>query len=291
MIWKRVLVATDFSPPSRIALRSAQALVARTAGTLQLVHVLPPLPPRYKLLIGSFGIPDLERERMQVAEREMERLVRRVRSSRIAIEGFVRTGTPWEELLAAADELGSELICLGNSGHSRLERLFLGSTAENVVRRCRIPVLVTRRAPIRKIERVLLPVDLGPASEDAVRFALERLPRRARLEAYFVVPPPPPLDPQMMNLVAEPKAIEKELRAWLARLGATRARPGVRVLGDPAHEILQRARRSRADLIVISTHGRRGLARLLLGSVAEKVVRYAERPVLVLPGPGRAKTR
>ena len=291
MIWKRILVATDFSPPSRVALRSAQALASHGAGTLQLVHVLTPLPPRYKLLIGSFGIPDLERERMKIAERQMERLMRRIRATRTAVEGFIRTGTPWEEILAAADELESGLICLGNSGHSRLERLLLGSTAENVVRRCRIPVLVTRRAAVRRIERVLLPVDLGPASEDAVRFALEHLPRRARLEAYFVVPPPPPLDPQLMNLVAEPKELEKELRAWLAKLGAGRVRHAVRVLGDPAHEILQRARRGRADLIVISTHGRTGLAHWLLGSVAEKVVRYATRPVLVLPGPGRGGAR
>jgi nucleotide-binding universal stress UspA family protein len=287
MTWTRVLVATDFSAAARVALRSAQHLVARTGGTIQLVHVLGPLPPRYKLLIGSFGLPDLERERVAVAEREMQRVLHRVRAGRIAIEGFVRTGAPWEEILKAADELGSELVCLGNSGHSRLERLLLGSTAENVVRRSPVPVLVTRRAPLRAIERVLLPVDLGPASEDAVRFALDRLPRKARLEAWFVVPPPPPLDPQLMNLVADPKAVEKELRAWLAKIGARRVRPGVRVLGDPAHEILQRARRTRADLIVISTHGRRGLAHALLGSVAEKVVRYAERPVLVLPGPGR----
>jgi nucleotide-binding universal stress UspA family protein len=287
MTWTRVLVATDFSAAARVALRSAQHLVARTGGTIQLVHVLGPLPPRYKLLIGSFGLPDLERERVAVAEREMQRVLHRVRAGRIATEGFVRTGAPWEEILKAADELGSELVCLGNSGHSRLERLLLGSTAENVVRRSPVPVLVTRRAPLRAIERVLLPVDLGPASEDAVRFALDRLPRKARLEAWFVVPPPPPLDPQLMNLVADPKAVEKELRAWLAKIGARRVRPGVRVLGDPAHEILQRARRTRADLIVISTHGRRGLAHVLLGSVAEKVVRYAERPVLVLPGPGR----
>jgi nucleotide-binding universal stress UspA family protein len=287
MTWTRVLVATDFSAAARVALRSAQHLVARTGGTIQLVHVLGPLPPRYKLLIGSFGLPDLERERVAVAEREMQRVLHRVRAGRIATEGFVRTGAPWEEILKAADELGSELVCLGNSGHSRLERLLLGSTAENVVRRSAVPVLVTRRAPLRAIERVLLPVDLGPASEDAVRFALDRLPRKARLEAWFVVPPPPPLDPQLMNLVADPKAVEKELRAWLAKIGARRVRPGVRVLGDPAHEILQRARRTRADLIVISTHGRRGLAHVLLGSVAEKVVRYAERPVLVLPGPGR----
>jgi nucleotide-binding universal stress UspA family protein len=287
MTWTRVLVATDFSAAARVALRSARHLVARTGGTIQLVHVLGPLPPRYKLLIGSFGLPDLERERVAVAEREMQRVLHRVRAGRIATEGFVRTGAPWEEILKAADELGSELVCLGNSGHSRLERLLLGSTAENVVRRSAVPVLVTRRAPLRALERVLLPVDLGPASEDAVRFALDQLPRKARLEAWFVVPPPPPLDPQLMNLVADPKAVEKELRAWLAKIGARRVRPGVRVLGDPAHEILQRARRTRADLIVISTHGRRGLAHVLLGSVAEKVVRYAERPVLVLPGPGR----
>jgi nucleotide-binding universal stress UspA family protein len=60
-------------------------------------------------------------------------------------------------------------------------------------------------------------------------------------------------------------------------------------MADPAAAVLEAARQTDVDLLVLTTHGRRGVKRAMLGSVAEKVVRHADRPVLVLPGPGRER--
>ena len=284
--WRKILVATDFSPSARVALRSAEALTSQVGGTLELVHVLPRLPEPYKLIIGSFGSPELEKTRLQQAETQLERELSTVRARGLAIEGFVRTGQPWKEILEAAREVQADLVTLGNSGHSRLERLLLGSTAENVVRRSPVPVLVSRRRPLRKIARVLVPVDLGEGSRNALRFAVERLPESVELDALFVVPPPVSIDPYVLNLTADVPALELKLRVFLDEAGASRARAEVVLFREPAAEILDQAERRRAQLILLSTHGRRGPAHLLQGSVSEKVVRYADRPVLVLPGPG-----
>jgi nucleotide-binding universal stress UspA family protein len=161
--------------------------------------------------------------------------------------------------------------------------LLLGSTAGAVLRRSPVPVLVTRRRALSSVRRVLLPVDFDVGSERAARFVAGRLPARAAVHALFVVPPPLSVDPDLLNYVADERAIERDLRGFLSSTGLARARYEVRMFGEPAEEILRAARRVGADLIVISTHGRSGLPRHLLGSVAEKVVHHADRPVLVLP--------
>jgi nucleotide-binding universal stress UspA family protein len=286
--WKKILVATDFSPSARIALRSAQALAEEVGATIQIVHVLPPLDPRYAALIGSLGDPDVQRIRMKNAEEALSDVLDRVQSPRVAREGFIRIGVPWRQIIEAARELQAELICIGNSGHSRVERLLLGSTAENLVRRSAVPLLITRRRPLRGVKRVLVPVDLEEGSRATLRFALERLPAGAAIEAIFVIPPPVGIDPSMLNFVADQPRVARELGKFLEKAGAGDAKYSVHLFGDPADKILRRADRMRADLILLATHGRRGVERFFLGSVAEKVVRHAERPVLVLPGRGRA---
>ena len=282
--WKKILVGTDFSPSSRVALRSAIALAERVGATLHVVHVMEPLAPRYEFLLGSFDTTVNESERMRRAGAHLNRLLGRVRAPGVALEGDVRRGRAWEQLLGAAREVEARIICIGNSGHSRLERLLLGSTAENVVRHSPIPVLVTRRRPLRKIARAILPLDFSAGAEAAARFAARRLPVGVRLHAVHVVPPPPPM-PEFFTYDAEPAILKRQLRSLLAKAGVRKASLEVVVFEDPAQTILNRSRSLGADVILISTHGRSGLDRLMLGSLAEKVIRYADVPVLVLPGP------
>jgi nucleotide-binding universal stress UspA family protein len=283
----RILVATDFSASARIALQSARALAGRSGGALALVHVLEPLPARYRMLIQGLGTPDLERLRREGAGKALARDVARARAAGGSVESFLREGKPWHEILETAREWRADAICLGNSGRSRLERLLLGSTVENILRHSALPLLITRTRPLSKLDRVFLPVDFDEGSQAALRFAVENLPKRSRLDALFVLPPPFPLDPYGVVIDGREKTIGRDLRAFLRRHGAGRAHARVILWGDPPDEILRAARRARADLVVLSTHGRRGLPRALMGSVAEKVVRYADRPVLVLPPPGR----
>jgi nucleotide-binding universal stress UspA family protein len=279
-----VLAATDFSPCSRAALKSAPALLA-PGGSLHVVHVVEPLPARYGFFMKGVDGEDLDRLRRKKAERHLARLVRRLEGPGRGVVRHVRVGRPWEELLSTIRETEAELLCLGNSGLSGFERLVLGSTAGNVLRRSTVPVLVTRRRPLSNVRRVLVPVDFEDGSEQALRFVADRVPTRSHVHALFVVPPPLSIDPHLLNYVADERAIERDLRKLLIGAGMRRARFEVRLFGEPAGEIVRAARRIAADLIVISTHGRAALAHALLGSVAERVAQRADRPVLVLPGP------
>jgi nucleotide-binding universal stress UspA family protein len=289
--WKKILIATDFSPTARVALRSAVNLSQQVGGTIEVVHVVEPLKPPYTFLLEAAGAPSLEEMQIERGEKHLERLLRLVGSGRAARHGFVRRGKPWKEILAAAEELETDLICLGNSGHSHVERLLLGSTAENVVRRSSIPVLVSRKKPLGRVRRLLVPIDFEEGSMNALRFALARFPEDVVITALYAIPPLITIDPQILNYYADHPRVERDMRAFLDRLGAERARHEVAMFEDAAAAIVDRAESSRADLTLLSTQGRRGVARYMLGSVSEKVIRYSERPVLVLPGPSQAKNK
>lgn len=281
--WKNVVVAVDFSPGAQAALRSAESLVGPT-GTIHVVHVV-----KTPFLVGPWieGPVDLEARWTDTAREALEKIAAGI-DSRRRVRTHLRAGDPWREILTVAREESAELLVVGSSGHSGIKRLLLGSTAENLVRHSGVPVWVARAAPLTAIRRVLLPIGFDEGSKLAVRFASRRWPEVMELEALHVIPPVPAILP-VMEAGFEPdrRATEQELRELLDAAGGERARLEVVVVGDPAAEILKHAEASNPDLIVLATHGREGLDHALLGSVAEKVLRHAPGPVLVLPGPGR----
>lgn len=288
--WKRILVATDFSPSAEVALRSAERLARDAGGSLIVAHVVEPISPGYSTGRSTLGAEDIE----TVSEREAHATLRKVvagsRKRRARVQEVLRVGKPWVEILEVAREEGVEAICLGNSGRSLFERLLLGSTAENVVRRSPLPVLVTRNAPLEKVRRITVPVAFDPGSKQALRVSLEAFSANTVVTAIHVIVPASTFDPMVGTLIPDEAATDEELRDYLGRKALGRARLEVRVASDVTSAILHHAQERKTDLIVISTHGRRGFARALLGSAAEKMVRYADRPVLVLPGPGRGWT-
>jgi universal stress protein A len=156
------------------------------------------------------------------------------------------------------------------------------------VRHTDVPVLIVRDRALTDVRRILVPVDFDPGTKLAIRFALDRFPS-SEIAALHVVAPLPPADPVVGPLVPNLAAIRGEVRALLDKAGAGRVAESVRLMADPADAVLEAAREMDVDLLVVATHGRRGVTRALLGSVAEKIVRHADRPVLVLPGPGRER--
>jgi nucleotide-binding universal stress UspA family protein len=154
---------------------------------------------------------------------------------------------------------------------------------------------VKRRATARgskPIRRILHATDFSPASRPAFRMALGLARReRATLLLLHVLTPPSPFVPiggevpasYLELLAAARRDARRRLAALLARARAAGARTGTRLVeGGPADEILKAGRRWHPDLIVIGTHGRGGVRRFLMGSVAEHVVRRASRPVLTV---------
>jgi nucleotide-binding universal stress UspA family protein len=284
--WTRILAPTDFSPSAESAMRSAEYLCRQERARLDLLHVIQLPAPSY---LGRLGLDrDLRQTWIVGAREQLAELARGFAGSELEVETILREGKPWSEILDVARERGTDLICLGNSGHSALERMLLGSSAENVVRRSDVPVLIVRDRPLTGVRRILVPVDFDPGTKVAIRFALAKFPA-AEISALHVVAPLPPANPVVGPLVPNLAAIREKIRRLLDNSGAREVTESVRLMADPAEAVLEAARETEVDLLVLTTHGRRGVKRAMLGSVAEKVVRHADRPVLVLPGPGRER--
>jgi nucleotide-binding universal stress UspA family protein len=183
---------------------------------------------------------------------------------------------------------------MGTQGRTGWDRLQLGSTAETVLQRAPCPVLTVHASivadvPARpqriKLTRILVAMDFSICSQAALRSAAmwgHRL--KAQLFLVHALQSPAAAPARETNL---PKSLrEKAERRVQAALGVASANELIADLilapGDPVKVILDQAKRLRADFIVLGTHGRRGLRRLVLGSVAESVVRRAGCPVLVV---------
>ena len=144
------------------------------------------------------------------------------------------------------------------------------------------------------ITRILVPVDLSEPSNRALSYAVELADKfAAKLTILYVVPEPAAVLPDMMMPVPVAPPDDDELTAagrqslaeLIAAKGLGRLNPDADVrIGNAKDEILAAAKDTHADLIVLGTHGRGGLAHLFLGSVAEEVVRAAKCPVLTLRG-------
>jgi nucleotide-binding universal stress UspA family protein len=152
-----------------------------------------------------------------------------------------------------------------------------------------------------RIKKILAPIDFSSCSTASLAQAAEFARQLgAELEVLHVWEMPHGLRPDLMVWIegtdAKPVSeiaredAAREMESFLAASSpATRPHADVRLEGgDPVDRILLAARERGADLIVMGTHGRRGLSHLLLGSVAEKVVRRAHCPVLTVPAPGGA---
>ena len=178
---------------------------------------------------------------------------------------------------------------MASHGWSGFDRFLLGSITEGVVRKIRKPVLVVRSQPMRlkDVARILVPLDGSELSEKALGPAQQM----ARITGATLVLCQI-LDTAHLNqtlpaiLEGRQKDIEP-IRKYLEQR-ASELDPEIRsnllwTVGSPARAILQLCAQQQIDLVVMSTHGRGGLKRLMLGSVAENVVRGSDGPVLLVP--------
>lgn len=181
-----------------------------------------------------------------------------------------------------------DLVVLGTHGQTGLLHVLLGSVAEKIVRHSPSPTLVVRGAFHWPPRCLLLPLDFDDSAEEALLAASElRRVFNARVEAIHVVAPPAPMAYPPEALIAFPafnpeaaeRAAGKRLREIADKHPSLPVVPHV-TTGQAAARICEKAREIGADLILIPTHGRSGLSRLLIGSVAEQVVRYAPCQVL-----------
>lgn len=139
---RRILVPIDFSDCSKNALISAVPLARQSGATLLVVHVIDPAYPSDPCLINQFE--EWETSAVESSRRWLSELVARVVPAEVEARTFVRTGSAAGEIVEAASELQADLIILPTHGYTGLKHVVFGSTAENVVRHSRCPVLTLR---------------------------------------------------------------------------------------------------------------------------------------------------
>jgi nucleotide-binding universal stress UspA family protein len=305
---RRILFATDFSQWTRRAEDYACALACswKAALTVLCVAEFPPeLNPNYT--VNQQYLAEL----LKNASSQLADLKVRAERRGVAVTTRVATGIPSEEVIAAARAEDSDLIVVGTRGKTGLAHVLLGSTAERVIRGTPCPVLAVRTEEADKedegvlsrpmtMARILVPIDFSDCSLAALEYAAMVAQQAVASLTLLHV-----LEPVSYGLdfdLGHFRSREDVRESWTKRLeelASSHRHLNVPIEyrlrgGFPVDSILDSAQTLPCDLIVMGTHGRRGISHTISGSVAEAVLRIARCPVIAVRspkfGPGHRRT-
>lgn len=236
------------------------------------------------LLVQAVYVANAEAEAVELpdilrthAAKHLESVADPLRSQGARVRTIARVGDAADVILDVAAEEKATLIAMSTHGRSGLARWIRGSVAEKVLRAGRVPVLALRSFPAPPpadipLKRVLVPLDATDLSLEVLDPVIELASLFGSSVTLLHVCDGPACSVPVPELT---RAFER------VRQRGVEVQPVMRK-GDPAGQILDVARELKADLIAMTTHGRRGLSRWTLGSVAEKVLRGAETPLLIV---------
>jgi nucleotide-binding universal stress UspA family protein len=290
-MYRSLLVPLDGSGLAEHALPLALSIARRTGATLHLVRVHTPVPAGVEAIDST----------MDDSAREEESIYLNAMTTRLTAAAAVPVSSRLLDgpIAAVLDEhalaMGSDLIVMTTHGRGLFARFWLGSVADELARRVSIPVLMVRPQPgppelraDKVLQHVLIPLDGSTLAEQMIEPAVDlAYSMQAACTLLQVIPP---LGRHSIILHGQHRRhAEAYLEAILARLPAQTMHVRARVVSSeqPAVAILAEARAHNIDLIALATHGRGGFKRLLLGSVADKVLRGASASVLVYHPSGK----
>jgi nucleotide-binding universal stress UspA family protein len=288
-----IVVPIDFSETSLKALDYALALGGEFGSQIHLVHALE-MPTAFNSLPKP-ATAFWDKDGKKSASTRLNDLIEERFGEWITANSEVRTERPYLAICETARERKADLIIIGTHGFSGLKHLFLGSTAERVIRHAPCSVLTVRTQNLRRAQAVvkpkklLVPTDFSKSAEVALRSAVA-LAKEFGTQLYllYVVPAHhqagefDSIDYQSFEAY-ELKAAQKTLVSMSKQLIANKISVEIEIRrGRPATEINAAARELGVDLIAISTHGRTGWQHALLGGTTEEVVRHSVCPVLIV---------
>jgi nucleotide-binding universal stress UspA family protein len=297
-----ILVPLDGSVFAEQSVQVAAALGRKSGAALHLLSVHEPMPVAALPLEFPAAISDLDERSRENLEEYLQSLADLLRGSDgLSVVTAVPTGRAADEIARYVESQRIDLVVMATHGRSGPSRWWLGSTADRLLRRVTVPVLLLppSRLPYpTEFRRVLLALD-GEIEDPVVEAALA-LAGVANTRRWVLARVVEPGIPVVSGLAARPARLppdwtqrrETEARNYLARLRDRLQVTGVDVNTQilvgrgVASQILQLAGALGSDCIVAGTHGARGMERVLLGSVADKIVRGSEIPVLVAPSAG-----
>jgi len=296
---EKIVVGIDFSSEAEIAAHQALGIARHLGSELVLVHVCATV----ELPVVSEKARGEERalqERWRGAEarelaavrEELDGLRERLSGQGAPVSQLLIEDYPDDGLCAAASQLMARLAVVGTHGRTGLRWLQLGSVAQHVVRQCETDVLVARRGSRDAYQRILVATDFSASAERALDGAIALAAPGASIHVVHHLATRWPAGGNFAasELLSRDVDLMVELaREQGAELLARKQVPGLELLFHvsterPVPGIVHWLETHSCDLAVLGSHGRRGIRRVLLGSVAEAVVRHAPCSVLVTHG-------
>lgn len=286
----RILFGHGLDAGSDMAMQTAVSLAKHCGAQLRLVHVVEPYH-LYQRLSHPFTTVYPTEELVQVAGEQLRKRATYEEHRVPHVEYEVRIGKPFVELILAGRVWSADLLVVGGSAHG--VGRFLGSTSERVLRKALVPVLVLKEPLAPGAKTVLVPTDFSECSVKAAEEAHALVQHFGGRISFFHALKGSSVYATTYGLSGEyaapvplitPDALAGEWEYFLSQL------PWLSEItwdsetkeGPPVSLIAEAADHQGADLIVMGTHGRTGVPHMLLGSVAEGVVRSVSCPVLTI---------
>lgn len=274
---KKILVPVDFSTPSENALKVAGELARKNNSELHILHVI-------ELAESLFGAEqfNVNDEQiiffMKMAKKRFEKFLEKEYLKGIVIKDHVEPGSTALTIKDIVSNNNIDMIIMGSSGVSGLEEIVIGSNTEKVVRYSDVPVLVVKN----EIKNISI-----TNAVFASNFELENLePYKkakkfadsfgAKMQMLYVNLPG--------NQFSSTLEIQEQMRVFLNKVQMPLTKENIEIFNDYTIQqgVINGAERLKADLIIIPTHGRKGLSHFFNGSIGEDVVNHSDLPVLTL---------
>ena len=289
--FRTILFAADFSINSQEAFRVACSLAVENKTRLIVVHVVEPnwVPdqPAYLHDPTVTFVRTRDEGHVEVLRQKLCEVY--TPNHPIDVAFHIRQGDAKTEILRMAAEIGSDLIVAGTHGLSGSHWLLAGSVAIAVLRGAHCPVIALRSREVayeaERTQHILHPTDFSPASEQALQTARSLARDLGARLSILHVEPLEIVTEDMEDAPLHAQGCQGALEEMRERLDGPDLKYPVETRisrGFPPDEILATAAESRCHLIVMGTHGRTGLLRTLMGSVAESVLSRAETPVMIV---------
>jgi nucleotide-binding universal stress UspA family protein len=299
---QNILMPVDFSKMSIQAIKTASGLARRFGASLHLAHVrqfdyagdfVAPAPP-----IVPFSFMPYEQDRERSVAKELNALANGYGVS--SGNCHVLSGAPpFDEICRFAQKIPADLIVMPTHGRMGLKHVFLGSTAERIVQHSSCPVLVTRGNALQpkngsrfRMNTIVVPVDFSKCSREGLRYAIgfanEFGARIILLHATYLGYIYSGEGTDIYDIPglqkAARKTAERKMRELVRSVNFGDAKfETVFTEGSPVLDICTYAKNHDVDVIITSTHGLTGFKHVMIGSIAEQVVRHAPCSALVVP--------
>lgn len=267
---KKILVPCDFSKPAVNAFRFALGIAAQERSAVHVLFVteLPVMPATVLMPVMGFETAFVE-DLTGKAEKEFKALTEKYKVEGVKVVFAFELGSTSPTILDYISAEKIDLVVMGSHGASGLKEIFIGSNAEKIVRRSPVPVLIVKNYFAGKVTNIVFPNTLETEHQEDLVLRVKALQAmfNAKLHIVYINTP--------LNFTSD--------RITLARLNAFASRfmlkdYTVNVYNHPDEEegINLFTHKVNAELIAMGTHGRRGVAHLVNGSLAEDVTNHAD---------------